>query len=208
MGDEELVFVGAALIAWFLLRGSTVNADENTDESAPPDGTFSADDAEALARVMTSELGSGSDDERRAIGWCVRARATLTGTSIYAMEAPGGSYGEQGAHPPRPFSSRQVPTSRDRTLADEILSSPLTANPYPDAAQFFEPGAQDTLYAQGVRYRAAGGACKDTQPSGSAPQFFRARCYFHDAQSIRDKWSAGGASFVASVGKIELWTVA
>lgn len=208
MDDEELLLVGAAVALWLLTRSASVSVDEASPGEGEGGGGFSADDREALARVLTSELGSGSDEERRAIGWCVRTRAAISGKSVYEMEAPGGSYGEQGASPPRPFSSRQSPSSRDRTLADEILSAASSDNPYPDAAQFFEPGAQDTLFQQGVKYRAAGGACKDQQPQGASPQFFRARCYFHDAQSIRDKWSGEGASPVATVGRIELWTLA
>lgn len=206
MDEEEWILLGAlAFAAYVFLRSPDVSAAEGGDggeEEAP-----TSDDVEALARVMTSELGSGSDEERRAIGWCVRERASIAGKSIYDLEAPAGQWGEQGAHPPRPFSSRQPANARDTALATDILLQPLSKNPYPDAAQFFEPGAQDTLYRNGVAYRQGGGACKDTSPTGSMPQYFRARCYFHDAQSIRDKWQSEGASQVATVGRIELWSL-
>jgi hypothetical protein len=215
-----LVLVFAALgigLVLFFQRDAGAASPEGGD-SAPPDesggivgggdqgGPVAVDELEvaALGRVIVSELGSGTADEKAAIAWTVRQRAQAKQVTIYALEAPGGAYGEQGSA--RPFSSAQAATSGALDFARGILSQPLSASPWPAAGQFFEPGAQDQLYAMGTRYRAGGGACGDSGPRGSSPGDYRGRCYFHDAQSIRDKWTAQGDVQIAIVGRIELWT--
>lgn len=208
-----LVFAALGLgLAVYFSREQGAGASEEAapDDAAPPvtdpAPPVAVDelDVAALGRVIVSELGSGTADEKAAIAWVVRQRAIAKGLAIYTLEAPGGAYGEQGSA--RPFSSAQAATTGALDFARGILSQPLDASPWPAARQFFEPGAQDQLYQMGTRYRAGGGACGDAAPRGGSPGDFRGRCYFHDAQSIRDKWTAQGDVLVASVGRLELWT--
>jgi hypothetical protein len=211
-----LVFAALGLgLAFVFSREAGAGSDgaeggEGAPDEAPPVSdpappvAVDENDVAALGRVIVSELGSGTADEKAAIAWTVRQRAIAKGLSIYVLEAPGGDYGEQGSA--RPFSSAQAATSGSVEFARTILSQPLDASPWPAARQFFEPGAQDQLFQMGMRYRAGGGACGDSAPRGGSPGDFRGRCYFHDAQSIRDKWTAQGDVLVANVGRLELWT--
>lgn len=171
-----LVLIGAGLVAAGvraeLRRGSRIRG-------------LAPDDIDALARVITSEAGSGSLAEKRAIGWTVRNRAAKARKSIAQLVcAPCGPQ-----EPGRPFSSRQPATAEARRIAAEILAAPPGGDPTAGATAFFEPALQDKLAkAGGIR-----------TPEGKVVK------YTKDAKTIRAKWIAEGQRPRGSVGRFEFF---
>jgi hypothetical protein len=125
---------GAALPAWNRKAG----------EADPP--LHIPDDVEALARVITSEVGRGPIVERVAIGWVARNRARKHGVGVARLvcQPCGKSSGNR-----RPFSSARPATLENRELAALILASPQGDDPTGGATSCFEPALQDRLHAAG-----------------------------------------------------------
>jgi hypothetical protein len=142
------------------------------------DGATVTDEAEALARVITSEAHGYSLAERTAIAWAVRNRARKRGLSIARLVcAPTCGPCCEG----RPFSSARAPSGEDRDLARRVLAAPDSTDPTDGAVAFFEPRVQDRLVAEG-------------RPG-----------YRFDSDKLRTKWRGEGQRIVAIVGQFEFW---
>jgi hypothetical protein len=109
---------------------------------------FIADDVEALARVITSEIGNGSIAERVAVGWIARNLAREQRGSASVARLVCSPCGESSGNA-RPFSTRLPATAQNRELAAMILASPQSEDPTQGATHCFEPGLQDRLHASG-----------------------------------------------------------
>jgi hypothetical protein len=117
-----------------------------TDDGGPP--LFIIDDVEALARLITSEIGSGSLAERVALGWVARNRARARRPPVSIARLVCAPCGVSSGNA-RPFSTRVPATSQNRELAALILASPQSQDPTQGATSCFEPGLQDRLHAAG-----------------------------------------------------------
>ena len=126
----------APLLAW----------NRRTDDGGPP--LVIPDDVEALARVITSEIGNGTIAERVAIGWIARNLAREQRGSSSVARLVCSPCGESSGNA-RPFSTRQPATASNRELAAMILASPQSQDPTQGATHCFEPGLQDRLHADG-----------------------------------------------------------
>jgi hypothetical protein len=192
--------VGVAAVAAFVARarrrGAGVDASPELLEQPAPQppsvqpaddgatflGRAPANDTEALARVLASEVGSNRKhytlQERLVVGWAVRNRARQRKTTIVKLVCSPTCGRQQG----RPFSSYEAPTQADLELARDILSRPQSDDPTDGAGAFFEPALQDLLVSQGdPRHRLT-------------------------ADQVRARWLAGGQKQLGSVGRIELWS--
>ena len=159
--------LGAAGVAYLIGRRRDANV-------AVVDG-----EAEALARVITSEANGYTERERTAIAWAVRNRARKRDVSIAQLVCtPTCGPCCQG----RPFSSARAATDENRVLARRILAAPQWEDPSHGATAFFEPRVQDRLVAQGH----AG--------------------YRFTSNDLRDKWRRDGQRQIATVGEFEFWT--
>jgi hypothetical protein len=123
-----------------------------SSQEAPPQPTDRArdiaDDVEALARVLASEIGSGTYAEQMAIGWIARNLARTERTTASVARLVCAPCGESSGNA-RPFSTRQPATERTRQLAAMILASPGSDDPTHGATHCFEPGLQDRMHASG-----------------------------------------------------------
>jgi spore germination cell wall hydrolase CwlJ-like protein len=153
-----------------------------------------ATENEALARILASEVSGYHADERAAVAWLVVHDAARASSTILARVYP--PWGRQGGKKDdgkrRPYSSRQAATDADRALAADVLAGNVS-DPTGGAWKWFEPAAQDALYARNQAAIAAGTA------QGNASG------YNYDAAGIRAKWSAEGRHLVGNIGRIEMW---
>lgn len=149
--------------------------------SAPPPAPAQPqilDDAVALGRVITSEIGSGTPAERDAVAWIARNRARARKVSIAKLVCtPDCGPCCKG----RPFSSRREAAARDLGLAIRVLAAPQSADPTGGATSFFEPVLQDRWVAEG-------------RPG-----------YNFSAAQVRERWRADGLVPVAIIGRLETW---
>lgn len=146
---------------------------------APPATAHRAkDEADALARVITSEADRYSLAERRAIAWTVRNRARKRSTTIVKLVCSP-TCGPQG--PARPFSSARPATAVNLALAHEVLAAPQNDDPTHGALAFFEPAVQDRLVAQG-------------RPG-----------YRYTSAELRAKWQREGQQTKGAVGAFEFF---
>ena len=99
------------------------------------------DEAEALARVIHSEVGGQSRQQRLHVAWATRNLAAERGQSIVEMVCS--PCGPQGVG--RPESSRQDATADDRVLARSVLAAPGILDPTGGATHFIDPLLQDQL---------------------------------------------------------------
>jgi len=140
-------------------------------------GYDDVDERTALARVIRSEAGSHTSEERLAVAWVVKNRAKRRGTTIRRMVCwP--RCGKQGRE--RPFSSRSAPRATDLALADTVLASAPALDPTRGAWDAFEPALQDKLVAQ-------------KHPG-----------YTKTAAQVRKDWLEG-SDFYGTVGRWELY---
>jgi hypothetical protein len=102
---------------------------------------YAMDDVEALARVIRSEIGTGTVQQRLHVAWATRNLAAERGQSISAMAcAPCGPQ-ELG----RPVSSRQQALESDRVLARLVIDADPMLDPTGGASHFLNPALQDQL---------------------------------------------------------------
>ena len=135
--EAQLVVVG-------LLIGASL-AVAHAIATRPPPPVYVDDEAEALARVIRSEAGTSSLQQRIHVAWVTRNLATERRQTIAAMAcAPCGPQ-QLG----RPVSSRQDARDVDRELARHILASPVIFDPTGGATHFINPTLQDDLAASG-----------------------------------------------------------
>lgn len=103
-------------------------------------------DEEALARVIRSEIGGGSPQQRLHVAWAARNLAGERGESVLEMACSPCGPQELG----RPVSSRQLATEADRALAAAVLAAPAILDPTGGATHFINPVLQDQLAARQV----------------------------------------------------------
>jgi hypothetical protein len=101
---------------------------------------------EALARVIRSEIGGGSAQQRLHVAWATRNLAGERGQSVLQMACSPCGPQELG----RPVSSRQAATDADRVLAAAVLAAPALLDPTGGATHFINPVLQDQLAARQV----------------------------------------------------------
>lgn len=104
-------------------------------------------ESEALARVIRSEIGQGSDKQKRHVAWAVRNLANSQHRSIAEMACSPCGPQERG----RPVASGQPALDSDRKLARQVLARKLTRDPTGGATHFINPKLQDKLARRGVR---------------------------------------------------------
>lgn len=115
-------------------------------DSGPLPLFSSMSEREALARVIKSEIGSGSPQQRLHIAWATRNLATERRQSIVEMACSPCGPQQLG----RPVSSRQEAREVDRQLADAVLAAPAILDPTGGATHFINPVLQDQLAARQV----------------------------------------------------------
>lgn len=188
---------------WFLLRPDDGEPAPPValPELVPPSGGSgipqSANEVEALGRVIASEAGSGTQAEQRGIAWTVRNR--FRGKSIYAAEYPWRS--QKGSTPP--FSSARDATAATRALAAQVLAADQSEDPTRGATSFFEPRMQDIFAKAGALARA--GETGDRTIDGvKLSDITRFKAYKKNAAAIRESWGKGSALY-ATAGRFEFW---
>jgi hypothetical protein len=144
------LLLGGGALAWASLDGH-VHAvppagGRNACEDAPG-RLFIDDDVEALGRVIRSEIGTGTTEQRLHVAWAVRnlAREKKTTIAKMACQPCGRQCGK------RPVSSYSAATATDRELAAVVLASPQRDDPTGGASHFINPVLQDRLAAAGTR---------------------------------------------------------
>lgn len=103
------------------------------------------DETEALARVIHSEAGTSSIQQRIHVAWVTRNLARERRQTVARMACS--PCGEQEAG--RPVSSRQDANDLDRQLARHILQAPDFLDPTGGATHFINPLLQDDLASRG-----------------------------------------------------------
>ncbi len=129
-----------AILAAILVTIVIVWRDRREDEVRPDD------DVEALARVIRSEIGTGSPQQRLHVAWATRNLAAERQQTIVEMACSPCGRQERG----RPVSSRQRATDADRVLAREVLATSCELDPTGGATHFINPLLQDKLARLGA----------------------------------------------------------
>lgn len=111
-----------------------------------PEAVYVESETEALARVLRSEIGTGSWQQRVHVAWATRNLAASRGQSIVEMACSPCGPQERG----RPVASRQAATDTDRKLAALILAADPALDPTGGANHFINPALQDALARRGV----------------------------------------------------------
>lgn len=94
------------------------------------------DDTEVLGRVIHSEIGSGTREQKVAVAWVARNLALSKGKSIWQLLCnPCGR--EEGYR--RPMSTRQPADEDDLAIAAEVLAAPPSADPTGGATHHVDP---------------------------------------------------------------------
>jgi len=138
-------FEGGKAVASGGFKGQTVV----TGTLAP-----TADDHEALARAIESELGSRTQAEQHAAAWALRNRSEQTGLSLHHMLAPKGVYG--APHTSGGFAStRKAPSARTRQVASTVLGASAAHDPTEGAVDYWVPSQQLRMRQLGDIHRAA-----------------------------------------------------
>lgn len=129
-----------AILAAMLVTIVIVWRDRRVDEVGP------VDEVEALARVIRSEIGTGSPQQRLHVAWATRNLAAERQQTIVEMACSPCGRQERG----RPVSSRQRATDADRVLAREVLAAACELDPTGGATHFINPLLQDKLARVGA----------------------------------------------------------
>jgi len=133
VGAGLLALLLGGLLAFRTTRGGGVSFLPMTEE-------------EALARVIHSEIGSGTPQQRLHVAWATRNLAVERGESMVQMACSPCGPQELG----RPVSSRQDARDADRQLAAAVLAAPALLDPTGGATHFINPVLQDQLVARRV----------------------------------------------------------
>ena len=113
--------------------------------SRPAPAVYVDDETEALARVIRSEAGTGSPQQRIHVAWATRNLAVERRETIAEMACSPCGPQQLG----RPVSTRQDADQADRELARYVLSAPPLLDPTGGATHFINPTLQDDLAARG-----------------------------------------------------------
>jgi len=105
------------------------------------------DEAEALARVLQSEIGNGTQTQQRHVAWTARNLAEERDQTIAQMVCSPCGPQQRG----RPMSSRQEPTDAHREIARKVLAKPPGRDPTGGATHFVNPRLQNKLARRGKR---------------------------------------------------------
>lgn len=168
------------------------------EKPAPSLFDFDADDIEAAARMIASENPTRSI-ELHAEQLMIQVRqAQRLKRSLYQVLTGGLGWGPQGGA--RPASTRLPATEKTREEAILILSGAVSAE-YTAARSFFQPDAQDKLFAAGEAARAKQ---KRGEPLSDAER--RALTYKTDAEGLRARWSREKKRYLGTVEGVEFWT--
>lgn len=144
LGTGERWGAGATIGLAFLVGGLVAfNYRENSDGGS---GYLMMTEREALARVIHSEIGSGSPQQRLHVAWATRNLAAERHQSVVAMACTPCGPQELG----RPVSSRQDARDVDRELAHYVLAAPQILDPTGGATHFINPALQDQLATREV----------------------------------------------------------
>jgi len=133
-GMVALLGAGAIAAAHFVV----------TRRPAPP-AVYVDDETEALARIIRSEAGTSSLQQRLHVAWVTRNLAGERRQSIAEMACSPCGPQEMG----RPVSSRQDAMPVDRELARHVLAAPALFDPTGGATHFINPLLQDDLASRG-----------------------------------------------------------
>lgn len=126
------VYLGLCLVGLLLLRWLDFGSSKQP---------YLRSDVEALARVIRSEIGIGTETQKLHVAWTVRNLARSRGQTIATMAClPCGTQG-----PARPVSSVQDATAKDRELARRVLVAGEVADPTGGATHFMNPRLQDAF---------------------------------------------------------------
>lgn len=156
-----------------------------------------AEDREALARALESELGGRPREELLAAGWAIRNRADRQGVSVHDLLAPSG-YGapsKSGGY----ASTRRVPTEIAFAVADDVLDAATSEDPTGGAIEFWVPSQQDKMHQFGDVYRAAVKA----GDSAKSKRFQKYAGYLSEGE-VRVQHAREGLGVLATVGIVEL----
>ncbi len=182
-------------------KGAPVNTGKLKDQTVAAgevkDGR-TAEDHEAMARAIESELGGHSDDEMRAAAWAIRNRADHDDVQVAYLLMPLGVPGaptRSGGY----ASTRRLPTERALRIASEVLDAPAAEDPTAGAVEFWVPGQQDKLKQLGDVHRAA----LSSGDEARAEKYARYADYGSE-NDVRQKHAEAGYTIVGSVGVVEL----
>lgn len=137
---------GVVIAGLALLGAAAFYLERSPDPPADPAPIYVDGDTEALARVIRSEIGVGTPQQRLHVAWATRNLAEARGESVAEMACS--PCGRQGTG--RPVSSRQPATDRDRGLAQLVLEAPARLDPTGGATHFINPRLQDQLARRGA----------------------------------------------------------
>src|SRR5690606_36755912 len=129
------------ILAAILVTIVVVWRDRRVDDAVRP-----VDEVEALARVIRSEIGTGSPQQRLHVAWATRNLASERRQTIVEMACSPCGRQERG----RPVSSRQRATDADRVLAREVLAASCELAPTGGATHFINPLLEDKLARLGA----------------------------------------------------------
>ncbi|MCP4445160.1 MAG: hypothetical protein GY811_07430 [Myxococcales bacterium] len=113
----------------------------------PNSGQYETRESEVLARIIQSEIGSGTKKQQRHVAWTARNLARERKQSLAEMVCSPCGPQKRG----RPMSSRQQPKDSHRVLAKAVLDAPQRRDPTGGASHFLNPRLQNHLARSGKR---------------------------------------------------------
>ena len=102
-------------------------------------------EVEVLARVIHSEIGTGTRKQKIHVAWVARNLAAESDQSLAAMVCSPCGPQERG----RPLSTLQEPTDSERELARKVLRAKSRRDPTGGATHFINPRLQNKLAKSG-----------------------------------------------------------
>ena len=162
----------------------------------------------ALARCLSSEHPRDPTVYLRCVAWAVRNKAAEGGRTVVekltdgAGTAGDGFFGEQKASAGTKYASTiNDPRRRHVQVADEVMSSPTSADPTRGATHFFSPKAQDSLAAKAEALQARADAGEQlTASERSYLKYLGKDAAFTDANWRAQGLYPGGAERVLVAG--------
>ena len=164
---------------------------------APADGA--AGDLEALARMLETEFGKRTAEEREMAAWAIRNRAALFGKTVREILAPWGAYGSRetsGGY----ASTRKLPAPETRAEAARVLAAASDSDPSGGAVAFWSPGIQDQMKALGDLARAA----REAGDEEKFAKYARFLDFDEGEDEVRERHRAVGLRVARVTGGLEL----